>query len=482
MIRQSLTAAMALAFAWGDQTRAGTIHVYPGDSIQTAINAATDADEIVVHPGTYTERIDLQGKAIVLRSLSGPQLTTIDGQQGGTVVTFHAGEGPDTVLEGFTIRGGAGSYEGGGILVSSCSPTLRDCIVRDNEAQYGGGIFVYCDSPSVMRCTFENNTAGASAGALYNYGLPGQMGGAVVTDCTFSNNEAQNNGGAARNWDSNPIFVRCTFYANISRYAGAGVANGGMSAPVFTDCIFDFNRTDTFFGLWDCYGGGVANTDTVHPVFVNCVFTYNQAYSQLPHVSFGGAVYSGGDAAPTLLNCTLVANYANLGHALANQNAGSPTVRSSILWDAGSEISHQGTGTLVITYSDVQGSWPGVGNIDLDPQFDGLRLSPSSPCKDAGDPNYDPPGGRDLDGHARVLCGRVDMGAYESGIGDYDCDYDLDALDFTSGLACLTGPDNGPYAAGCEALDFEYDFDVDLADYAAFQGLVGDATRLPARR
>ncbi len=48
--------------------QADTINVGPGDSIQDAIVAAMDGDEIVVSPGTYFETIDLLGKAITLRS------------------------------------------------------------------------------------------------------------------------------------------------------------------------------------------------------------------------------------------------------------------------------------------------------------------------------------------------------------------------------------------------------------------------------
>jgi hypothetical protein len=40
-------------------------------------------------------------------------------------------------------------------------------------------------------------------------------------------------------------------------------------------------------------------------------------------------------------------------------------------------------------------------------------------------------------------------------------------------VSCFTGPDRGPYGAACEALDFEYDRDVDLVDLAAFQTLLG---------
>ena len=56
--------------------------VYP--TIQSAINAACDGAEVVVSPGTYFERINLGGKAIIVRSTGGPEVTTIDAQGTGS--------------------------------------------------------------------------------------------------------------------------------------------------------------------------------------------------------------------------------------------------------------------------------------------------------------------------------------------------------------------------------------------------------------
>ena len=65
------------------------------------------------------------------------------------------------------------------------------------------------------------------------------------------------------------------------------------------------------------------------------------------------------------------------------------------------------------------------------------------------------------------------MGAYEFGIGDYDCDEDVDLLDFENWAACMTGPDAGPYDEGCATFDFNGDQDVDHADFSAFQRFFG---------
>ena len=100
-----------------------------------------------------------------------------------------------------------------------------------------------------------------------------------------------------------------------------------------------------------------------------------------------------------------------------------------ILWDDGDVIWINDQSTIDVSYSDIRGGWIGTGNIDADPLFtdpngpddiagtedDDLRIAISSPCVDAGDPNYEPgPNKKDIDGNPRVASGRVDMGAYES--------------------------------------------------------------------
>ena len=104
--KELIVLAMSVAVAFVTTASADTLHV-PGDfpTIQAAIDAAMDGDEVEVHPGTYNETINFLGKAIRVYSTDGPDVTIIDAQQTGTVVTCDSGEGPDTVLEGFTITG-----------------------------------------------------------------------------------------------------------------------------------------------------------------------------------------------------------------------------------------------------------------------------------------------------------------------------------------------------------------------------------------
>ena len=118
----------------------GAVIQVPGDhaTIQSAIDAATSGDEILVAPGSYAETIDFKGKAIALRSSGGPAVTVIDGSGlNQSVVRCVSGEGPDSVLQGFTITGGSAEF-GGGMRNEGSSPTVLDCIFKGNTASDRG--------------------------------------------------------------------------------------------------------------------------------------------------------------------------------------------------------------------------------------------------------------------------------------------------------------------------------------------------------
>jgi len=130
-------------------------------TIQSGINFAVAGDTVLVAPGTYFERLNLNGKAITLTSESGPDVTIIDGSNVGTVITCRSHEGTNTVISGFTLQHG-NSSTGGGILLSGSSPTILNNILQYNlqlHGGYGAAIGGIGASPIIAKNVFRNNTA-----------------------------------------------------------------------------------------------------------------------------------------------------------------------------------------------------------------------------------------------------------------------------------------------------------------------------------
>jgi len=121
-------------------------------SIQEGIDASTDADTVLVYPGTYYENLNFNGRNIILASL---ELTTgdeqyilstiIDGQRLESCIRIHNGE-TDARIQGFTIQNGYGtdfwSRDGGGVLVHDYSTAfITNCIIKNNIAELGAGLY-----------------------------------------------------------------------------------------------------------------------------------------------------------------------------------------------------------------------------------------------------------------------------------------------------------------------------------------------------
>ena len=93
----------------------------------------------------------------------------IDGSLSGSVVVFVSNEGPDSVLDGFTLINGSSVY-GGGIYCFSSSPTITNTTITGNTAYKGGGISCYhSSSPTITNTTITGNTADCDGGGIWCY-------------------------------------------------------------------------------------------------------------------------------------------------------------------------------------------------------------------------------------------------------------------------------------------------------------------------
>jgi predicted outer membrane repeat protein len=221
------------------------------------------------------------------------------------------------------------------------------------------------------------------------------------------------------NLENNAILDGFTVTGGNADGAGIHAYGGGMynssASPTLLNTTFSYNSAHE--------GGGIYN-DSSSPALANDLFVKNSAI-------YGGGIYNANASNPVLTNVTSLYNIATYGGGIYNLSS-TPILVNAILWgDTPNEVINENSSAL-ITYSDIQGGYSGVGNIDVDPLFidstnGDFRLKSNSPAIDAGDNAA--PGlegiAIDLDGKGRFVdvpwvvdSGNgippiVDMGAYE---------------------------------------------------------------------
>jgi parallel beta-helix repeat protein len=231
------------------------------DNIQAAVDAASNGDEIIVAPGTYTgsgdEVVNMLGKEIWLHSSEGAGVTIIDGEDARRGVLCNSGETSNTIIEGFTITNGYADNGGGMCNKNNSSPTLTDCTFENNYADRGGGMFNDSSNPTLENCTFMGNTATNNGGGMYNtYSDP------TLTNCTFENNTAWAGGGMYNDYGGNPTLTGCTFTDNTASNGG-GMSNENCCSPTLTNCTFTNNSATNHGGGMYNWCGNPTLTDTV---------------------------------------------------------------------------------------------------------------------------------------------------------------------------------------------------------------------------
>ena len=305
------------------------------DSIQAAVDFASDGDVVLVAPGTYTSTddqvVDLEGKRILLAAAI-PGTAIIDGESFRRGVRCRNGETAKTVVEGFLIRNCRASwydwndndaidfweYFGGGFWNRDGSgPTIRGCIFEGNDAEYGGAILNGDENGSICRPTiidcafFDNGSSACLGGAIYNWGAEPR-----ITDCDFIENRGFF-GGAVLNFDgSRPEFERGLFRDNTAASDGGAMYNDA-SSPIVLECVMDGNAAGD-------EGGGIFNADpgssAAIPEFIDCEFTNNTANGE------GGAMHNF-SISPVLDGCSMQENIASSGGGIYSWNGSTPRLR-----------------------------------------------------------------------------------------------------------------------------------------------------------
>ncbi len=456
-------------------------------TIQAGINAAVNGDTILVAENTYYENIDFKGKHITIASQfildedsTHINNTIIDGSQPanpelGSVVTFSGGEDTTSVICGFTITGGTGSFvvpannvwAGGGILCGNagariCHNKIINNVVKSSSEAEGGGISQ--GPPNVNTwLVIENNVISGNyiSGSTYAFGGGIEiLGNARIVNNTISANEIYSSSnwapGAGIYFGSDSTLVNRreieitgnkiiynSAQSDASLGAWGGVHGVGSRAVIKNNHI-EYNTVKsagTCYGAGldlvrlgpgssvsgnvirhnqviggNCMGGGLRCADGNYTVSNN-IIAYNTAMD-------GAGVLIYLTARIDFINNTVYGNTATRsGGGLYIEDAVC-NLKNSIIRENYANLSVQiyaaPTSTLTCAYTNITRGWIGTGNIDMSPTFIDLQnfhLEAGSPGVDQGDPDqlYNDLEDPDRPGSALLPAQgtvRNDMGAY----------------------------------------------------------------------
>ena len=198
---------------------------------------------------------------------------------------------------------------GGGICYSGGGPTIRQCIISNNQAAIipwsdypsiwsigGGGIYGNGEG-TIIDCYITKNTSYASGGGIY-------CSGTEVINCTISNNSACRNGGGIYCFNSNVL--NCTINENEVSNIGNLVFSafgGGINCYrnfVISGCLIKNNKAiaggiPKLEGERACsaFGGGIwanGSGSSSEPLITNCIISENSAEGGKGEGTKGSAV------------------------------------------------------------------------------------------------------------------------------------------------------------------------------------------------
>lgn len=297
-------------------------------TIQAAINGAVNGDTVLVAPGTYFENINFRGKNIVVTGTyyqsGNPQLIS------STIINGSTPVYNDTASCVIIANHEDSTTVLQGFTLTGGKGTLWDDEhAPGNRFREGGGLLIQYSSPTVQNNIIRNNEAINTAGGV----------GA--------------GGGGIRMGDSNPKVLNNIIMQNQGRYGPGVVLN---------------------------YSGGTFKNNII------CLNTGGQNYGG------GGAfwILSNSPAGPRIIeNNTIVNNTTTSGCGGLTIQSSTVNLRNNIIRGNTSTNANQieYSGTVTVTYCNIQGGFLGAGNINTDPMFadSNYILQNTSPCIDKGD-------------------------------------------------------------------------------------------------
>jgi hypothetical protein len=287
------------------------------------------------------------------------------------------GADPDRIL--FTPTDTEEGWFGIRFVNSGADDTLENCTIECSKkpATGGGGLFELFGG-GILCCGSEEDEPGFS--------IPSSP---TINSCVFRHNHARTGGAIMCTDDSEAIIINNTIVENSAELDGAAIALYYAYCTIANNVIAHNSA--------DAVGGGIVNYLGC-PSIINNTIVHNR---------------------PSALHLEMTSPYASTFSDVVN----------NIVWDNEVFLSDSVEAwEYEVQYNDIQGGWPGTGNIDVDPLFADTAAgdyhlksqagrwdsatqswvsdSVTSPCIDAGDPSSDVADEPQPNGQ------RIDMGAY----------------------------------------------------------------------
>jgi parallel beta-helix repeat protein len=165
-------ATMVGAMVMAAPAYAAQIYVFPGESIQAAVDSASPGDKVVVMPGKYHQTVEITTDDLTLTTFDPNKHNTIllppAGEQNGCGICVHGAapgagtKGETNTVNGVTVEGFAVKNFGQfGVLGVGTTNFTVNQVLAVNDGEYG---ITAADSSGV---TFTNNEAAYNEVGLY---------------------------------------------------------------------------------------------------------------------------------------------------------------------------------------------------------------------------------------------------------------------------------------------------------------------------
>ncbi len=364
-------------------------------------------------------------------------VTVTDCTFSGNTANYSRGGGIDTggtgtvTVTGSAFSGNQSAGLGGGIdYHGSGTLTVTASTFSSNTAYYGGGGGIASWNGGrviVTASTFRGNSARMGMGGAIFASDPTRGGTVSVTASTLSGNSATDGGGIA---NGGMLTVTASAFSGNSAVTGGGggIFNGGCCFPNKTVTVMDstFNSNSAASSGGGIYSNGVS----VALIVIDSTLSGNSA-SGTSALDGGGGIYSDDTGPVTVTDSTLSSNSAagsgggifngGFSGALALHNtiaagnhAGDGPDLSGSVTSLGHNLVGDSHGASGFADTDLLDADPRLGPLqDNGGRTPTMALLPGSPAIAAGDPA----GAADTDqrgpGFARVVQGRLDIGAFE---------------------------------------------------------------------